>query len=152
MYERPKNLTNPYYFKQNNYCYRIKSDIAKNMTELDIESIFPSSYIVIQTNCPLFAWLPYNKKTYESLIGLGMLKNKTYESAHPAIHGFRVLSYVMRNHVKSSQLLLNKLVLRKKDLNNGNCISFHVRMGDLKSDFQERRNFIDYTDLMSYSR
>ena len=151
LYERPNNLPNPYYFKQNNYCFSNGSDIARNIINVDIHSVFASPYLIIQTNCPLFTWLTYNKKTYEALIRLGILENKPFESAHPAVYGFQVLSYVMRKHVRISSILLSKLNMRKKDLQNGNCISFHVRMGDSKSDFQEKRYFIDVTDLMSFS-
>ena len=99
MYERPKELSKPYYFEQNNLCFTGHSDAVRNMKVYDISSIFTKPYIIFKTNCPLFAWLPYNNNTYQALIRLGMLEDKPYESAHPAIHGYNVLSYVMRNHL-----------------------------------------------------
>lgn len=150
LYQRPKNISKPYFFEQFNACYSDRSDFVKNAKQYDIPSIFNKPYLVIKTNCPLFAWLPYNFKTYQALVRLGILRNKPYESAHPAIHGFYVLSYVMRNHIKFSQFLLDKVDERRKHLNNGNCLSFHVRMGDLKSDFKESKSFIFETDLKSF--
>ena len=120
------------------------------MKVYDIPSIFTKPYIIIKTNCPLFAWLPYNNNTYQSLVRLGMLEDKPFESAHPAIHGYNVLSYVMRNHFIFTYDFMNRVHRRKKDLQDGNCISFHMRMGDRKSDFKESRSFIYEDDLLSF--
>lgn len=45
---------------------------------------------------------------------------------------------------------MNRVNRRKKNLRDGNCISFHMRMGDLKSDFKETRTFIYENDLLSF--
>ena len=150
LYERPKELSKPYYFEQFNLCFTGSSDAVKNMKVYDIPSIFTKPYIIFKSNCPLFAWLPYNNNTYQALIRLGMLEDKPYESAHPAIHGYNVLSYVMRNHFIFSEDFMNRVNRRKKNLQDGNCISFHMRMGDKKSDFKETRAFIYENDLLSF--
>ena len=150
LYEKPKNLSKPYFFEQFNRCYLDNSDMVKNIKIHELNSIFTHPYIIIKTNCPLFAWLPYNNRTYQTLINLGILDNKPYESAHPAIHGFHILSYVMKKHFVFSQKLISKVMERKAKLNNGKCISFHMRMGDKKSDFKESKSFIYETDLNSF--
>ena len=88
---------------------------------------------------------------YQALVQLGFLENKPFESAHPAIHGFHVLSYVMKNHIKFTQQFLNAVKDRSNKIGGKNCISFHVRMGDLKSDFKEERCFIHESDLTSFT-
>ena len=89
---------------------------------------------------------------YQALVQLGFLENKPFESAHPAIHGFHVFSYVMKNHIKFTQQFLNAVKDRSNKIGGKNCISFHVRMGDLKSDFKEKRCFLHESDLTSFAK
>ena len=150
MYEQPSNLGKPYYFEQFNLCFTGNSDTVKNMKVYDIPSIFTKPYIIIKTNCPLFAWLPYNNNTYQALIQLVFLENRPYESAHPSVHGYYALSYVMINHFIFIDDFMERVHKRRKILQNENCISFHMRMGDKKSDFKETRSFIYESDLLSF--
>ena len=78
LYERPKELRKPYYFEQFNLCFTGSSDAVKNMKVYDIPSIFTKPYIILNTNCPLFAWLPYNNNTYQALIRLGILEDRPW--------------------------------------------------------------------------
>ena len=148
MYERPSNLGKSYYFEQFNLCFTGNSDAVKNMKVYDVPAIFTKPYIIIKTNCPLFVWLPYNNNTYQALIRLGFLENRPYESAHPSVHGYYALSYVMINHFIFTDDFVERVHKRRKILQNENCISFHMRMGDKKSDFKETRSFIYESDLM----
>ena len=150
LYERPYGLKEPYYFEQHNWCFTGSSDAVKNLKAFEISSIFTSPYVVIKTNCPLFAWLPYNNNTYQALVRLGILENRPYESAHPSVHGYYVLSYVMKNHFIFNDDFMERVNNRRKILQDGNCISFHMRMGDKKSDFKETRSFIYESDIMSF--
>lgn len=151
LYERPKLNKKPFYIHQDNICFTKKSVFVRKLMITDISHLLTNRYIVIKTNCPLFVWLVYNKRNYQTLVNLGFLEDKPFESANPAIHGFNLLSYVMKNHVIFNQKLVNTVKDRMKELDNGNCISIHARMGDMKSDFKENRKFLTNNDLLKFT-
>ena len=97
MYVKPKELGEPRSFRYNNFCFNPGNQVAKPFMNQSISSLFHEKYVLIKTNCPLFALLTYNEDNYMALIKLGILENKPFNSSHPAIYGFNVLSYVMRN-------------------------------------------------------
>ena len=151
LYKRPKLNTKPFYILQDNICFSKQPAFVRKLITTDISHLLTNRYIVIRTNCPLFVWLAYNKRNYQALVNLGFLEDKPFESANPAIHGFNLLSYVMKNHVIFHQKLVNTVKDRMKELNNGNCISIHVRMGAEKSDFKRDKKFLTNNDLMKFT-
>lgn len=116
-----------------------------------ITSVFNESHIILTTNCPLFAWLPYYNETYNALVRLGFLEDRPFKSVHPSIHGFNVLSYVTRNHFVFSEEILKTVRERRERMgSNKPCVGFHIRMGDRNSDFVEYRSFLFTKDIMSF--
>ena len=150
MYNIPENLPEPKVYRLYNGCFGDKPLIVQQLINNPIESIFNDNYVVIQTNCPLFNWIAYNKKSFYSLIQLGLLDHSKYESSHPAIHGFRVLSNVMKSHIVFNKELLNAVNDRMLGIGNSKCISFHIRMGNYKSDFRDGRVFLYGKDIYSF--
>ena len=151
MYNNPKEISPARVFLHKNSCFKPSSDIGKMFMNSNISTLFPDRVLLVKTNCPLFALLAYNKDNYQQLVKLGILDNKPYESSHPAIHGFQVLSYVMRNLIVYNKDFIKILNERKYTIGMTNCIGFHIRMGNKKSDFQETRNFIFDSDIESFS-
>lgn len=143
-------MNDPKVYTLYNSCFREKERNAQQLMNNPIEYVFNESYIVIQTNCPLFNWITYNKDNYYSLIRLQLLEDTRYESLHPAIHGFKVLSNIMRQHIVFNQELLNAVNDKKQIISHSKCISFHIRMGNYKSDFRDGRIFLYENDVMSF--
>ena len=103
LYERPISLPEPKEYRLYNGCFIDKPFMIQQLINNPINKVFNDTYIVIQTNCPLFNWLSYNRDNYYSLIRLGILKNGSFESSHPAIHGFNVLSNIMKSIYYSTE-------------------------------------------------
>ena len=150
LYDRPKNILKPKEYRLHNGCFIEKPFLVQQLINNPINKVFNDTYIVIQTNCPLFNWLAYNKDNYYSLIRLGILKDGNYESSHPAIHGFNVLSNIMKKHIVFNREFVNAVNDRRKFIGNSKCISMHIRMGNYKSDFNDGRIFLYENDVMSF--
>ena len=150
LYNRPSNLPEPKEYTLYNGCFGEKPLLVQQLIHNPIINVFNDSYIVIQTNCPLFNWLTYNKDNYHSLIRLGILKDKKFESSHPAIHGFNVLSNIMRKHIVFNREFSNAVNDRSQIIGHSKCISIHIRMGNYKSDFRDGRIFLFESDVLSF--
>ena len=150
LYYRPINLPEPKEYALYNGCFGEKPLLVKQLIHNPINNVFNDSYIVIQTNCPLFSWLTYNKDNYYSLIRLGILKNESFESSHPSIHGFNVLSNIMRKHIIFNREFMNGVNDRMQLIDHSKCISIHIRMGNYKSDIRDGRIFLFENDVMSF--
>ena len=150
LYERPINLPEPKEYRLYNSCFKEKPFMVQQLINNPINTVFNDTYIVIQTNCPLFNWLTYNRDNYYSLIRLGILKNGNFESSHPAIHGFNVLSSIMKKHIIFNREFLNAVKDRRQIIGQSQCISMHIRMGNYKSDFNDGRIFLFENDLLSF--
>ena len=150
LYDRPNNLPEPKEYTLYNSCYGEKPFLVQQLINNPVYNVFNDSYIVIQTNCPLFNWLTYNRDNYYSLIQLGILKNVSFESSHPAIHGFNVLSNIMKKHIVFNREFRNAVKDRRQIIGHSKCISMHIRMGNYKSDFHDGRIFLFDNDIMSF--
>lgn len=150
LYYRPNNLPEPKEYTLHNSCFGEKLFFVQKLIHNPIINVFNDSYIVIQTNCPLFNWLTYNKDNYNSLIRLGILKARNFESSHPAIHGFNVLSNIMKKHIVFNSEFLNAVNIKRQIIGHSKCISMHIRMGNYKSDFRDGRIFLFDNDVLSF--
>ena len=151
LYHRPYQRIKRSSFKQTDICFSRNSHITQSIISNTIPSVFRERYLVINTNCPLFAWMTYNVETYRALVQLGFLKDKPFESALPPEHGFNVLSYVMKNHFVFNSTIMNAVHQRRKAIGNGSCVAFHIRMGNLNSDFRDSHSFLKQESLPYFS-
>ena len=133
-----------------NICFGTKSKVVQKLISQPITSVFNESHIILTTNCPLFAWFPYYNETYNALVRLGFLEDRPFNSVHPSIHGFNVLSYVMKNHFVFNEEIMKTVRERRERMGKGPCVGFHIRMGDRNSDFVEYRSFLFTKDIMSF--
>lgn len=133
-----------------NICFGKKSKVVQKLISQPITSVFNESHIILTTNCPLFAWFPYYNETYKALVRLGILEDRPFESVHPSIHGFNILSYVVKNHFVFSEEIMQTVRERREMMGSGPCVGFHIRMGDRNSDFVEYRSFLFTKDILSF--
>ena len=137
--------------KMPNICFTKKSKVVQKLMVSPITRVFNADHIILSTNCPLFAWMLYNNETYSEIVRLGLLDDRPFESFSPSVHGFRLLSNIVRKHFIMNDDIRTAVQERRRIIGNDTCVAFHIRMGDKQSDFKEYRSFIFSGDIHAFS-
>ena len=125
-------------------CFSRKATFSTQLFTSDIHSIFPDDVISIATNCPLFAWVLGNEHNYEKFVQLGFLPNEPFNSTDVSVHGFRLLSHILKNYFIFSNDITNVVTENRNAWKNRPSVGMHIRRGKSKE-------FNEYTDVVFLS-
>lgn len=132
-------------------CVDSNQKLSKLFMNNSLQTLFQDTLIDFYSNCPLFVWIAHNEEYYNRLITLGLLEAIPFSLHHPSIHGFHLLSSVLRNHITFTPMLTEYVA---KNLGNhwdpSNRAGIHIRMGDLQSDLKETRVFLNESDIVQF--
>lgn len=137
-----------------NICYFDNTPLVNRIKNESIQSIFNDTHICITSNCPLYHWIVYNEENYHKLVKLGLLPDIPYSQYEPSIHGFYLLSNIVRKHLIPKEYIQQLVKIRTKEFANNKeytSVAFHIRKGDGRADFKESRIFLYGGDVTSFS-
>lgn len=135
-----------------NTCFRDKTPFVNKLKNETIQSLFNHTHMCISSNCPLYSWMLYNEETYHQIVKLGLLPDIPYSQLEPSIHGFNLLSNVLRRYFIPKEHIQESVRKQTSFINKNNTsVAFHIRKGDKKSDFKESRYFLYGKDVTSFS-
>ena len=151
LYSTPKELKNPQILRDYK-CWNQNSTTGMLLLKQSISSLFRENYVIIDTNCPLFALITHNKDNYRSLVKLKLIPDIQFEKANQIEVGFNLLSLIVRKHITFNKQLYNLVNNNRKQWRNLDCFGIHIRMGDSTSDFKEKRRFIYNSSLPLFTK
>lgn len=143
-----KGVLSKVYNKINGDCFSRKASFVHQLSTTDIHSIFPEEMITIKTNCPLFAWVLGNKHNYEKFVQLGFLPNKPFNSSDISVHGFRLLSHILKNYFIFSKDVTGVVTKNRNAWKNRPSVGMHIRKGKSK-EFRDKE-FLYYSDVNGF--
>ena len=110
-------------------CFSRKAVFSTQLFTSDIHSLFPDDVVSIATNCPLFAWVLGNEHNYEKFVQLGFLPNEPFNSTDVSVHGFRLLSHILKNYFIFSNDITNVVTENRNAWKNRPSVGMHIRRG-----------------------